>query len=899
MHASILWTINDYPAYAMMSGWSTKGYKACPTCKEETPFVGIRSKIAYIGHRRFLEMDHEWRNKGSLFDGQKELRPPPKKYSGDEILEQLPHLHYRLQGNTRSLGRKRSPVELNWSKKSIIFELEYWKKLSLMHNMDCVGYFVKYGRQIERYNKARLDLADMKIRKKLHLYQEGNKWMKLHASYTLSVAERRQFCQLVKSVEFQTYQKTKISGLKSHDCHVLFQRLLPAAIRPLLNTEVQKVITELCLFFKQICSRTLNLNDLEKMQKEIIIILCKLETIFPPAFFYIMVHLCLHPNEAILGGPVHFRWMYPIERSMAVYKRYVRNRACPEGSIAEAYVVNEALTFCSMYFRGIETRFNRPERNDDRPVGPPFGKRTTLSLDPQLKRKAEWYILNNCTEIEDYINEHINELKRRGASNLQRQEEGEFPEWFKTQINQLCQSTPCEVSDKLYTLANKSSSTAFSYPGINVNGVKFVIHSRDQKLKTQNSGIMVPSVDGVNYYGVLEEILELSYMMDVASYFLSVNGLTPDELKKIQSSLVFMSKTNDDPFILASQAKLVYYLNDDKNGDNWRLVNTYIPRNVWDFLYRDVEETATSKLPILDNLRYDRDDVNPTEVYNVNDILRTTATQFVVDDDKDEENEVEYEEEEEKIYRMQALGSSTGKKNIRGTYYGAAIEKELAKRGPGVTRLEVLFNLTTGKAIDKYGNGLTTSQLDKFVFPHDDVIIKDSMDRNMQRYYSEWLYGMKQHWRGVGGETNNEAAKAHPYNNMDPTVWVKLCDHWCSESQQEKSGQPPSTIDTFEKLHRKQDGWFNKRWFEDEHQRVHMLPRSRSRHKKGFGSLPRLKAFGGKRARTSTSSSSTHQQEDIDRIVKEHRQLKEYTTAQHKYSMEQMQEMNEMKKLFQ
>lgn len=74
---------------------------------------------------------------------------------------------------------------------------------------------------------------------------------------------------------------------------------------------------------------------------------------------------------------------------------------------------------------------------------------------------------------------------------------------------------------------------------------------------------------------------------------------------------------------------------------------------------------------------------------------------------------------------------------------------------------------------------------------------------------------------------------------------------------------------------------------------------SRSRHKKGFGSLPRLKAFGGKGARTLTSSSGTHQQEDIDKIVKEHRQLREYTTAQHQFLMEQMQEMNEMKKLFQ
>ena len=47
------------------------------------------------------------------------------------------------------------------------------------------------------------------------------------------------------------------------------------------------------------------------------------------------------------------------------YKSYVRNKAYPEGSIVEAYIVNESLTFCSQYLLGIETKFNRPNRNVD------------------------------------------------------------------------------------------------------------------------------------------------------------------------------------------------------------------------------------------------------------------------------------------------------------------------------------------------------------------------------------------------------------------------------------------------------------------------------------------------------------------------------------------------------
>ena len=57
------------------------------------------------------------------------------------------------------------------------------------------------------------------------------------------------------------------------------------------------------------------MDDLERLEKNAPLILCKLEKIFPPAFFDIMIHLIVHlPKEAKLGGPVHPRWMFPFER---------------------------------------------------------------------------------------------------------------------------------------------------------------------------------------------------------------------------------------------------------------------------------------------------------------------------------------------------------------------------------------------------------------------------------------------------------------------------------------------------------------------------------------------------------------------------------------------------------
>ena len=57
--------------------------------------------------------------------------------------------------------------------------------------------------------------------------------------------------------------------------------------------------------------------------------------------------------------------MYPIERFMGKLKRFVRNRTYSEGSIAEGYLSFKCLTFSSMYFRGIHTRWSPKEKNNN------------------------------------------------------------------------------------------------------------------------------------------------------------------------------------------------------------------------------------------------------------------------------------------------------------------------------------------------------------------------------------------------------------------------------------------------------------------------------------------------------------------------------------------------------
>ena len=176
-------------------------------------------------------------------------------------------------------------------------------------------------------DKARKDLKNMVVRSVLHLKERPNgSFDKPRAFFSLYHKERDSFYEFFKSVKYLDGYKANISrlvntrngrllNLKSHDCHVLLQRILPIRMRGFTNKDICTVLFELGNFFQDLCSRILRKSDLEKLEGCILLILCKLEKYFPLAFFDVMVHLAVHlPHEAILGGPVQYRWMYPIER---------------------------------------------------------------------------------------------------------------------------------------------------------------------------------------------------------------------------------------------------------------------------------------------------------------------------------------------------------------------------------------------------------------------------------------------------------------------------------------------------------------------------------------------------------------------------------------------------------
>ncbi|KAL0536141.1 hypothetical protein IC582_025075 [Cucumis melo] len=203
--------------------------------------------------------------------------------------------------------------------------------------------------------QSRCDLEQLGIRPELAPKVIGNRTYIPPACYTLSKSEKCTVCQSLSKLKvLEGYSSNiknlvsidtlKLTGLKSHDCHVLMQQLLLVALRAALSKHMRNTITQFCLFFNTICSKIVEIAQLSVLEQKIVVILCLFDKYFPPSFFTIMIHLTIHlVREVRLCSLVYLRWMYPFERYMKVLKGYVRNRNRPEGFIAEGYIVKEAI----------------------------------------------------------------------------------------------------------------------------------------------------------------------------------------------------------------------------------------------------------------------------------------------------------------------------------------------------------------------------------------------------------------------------------------------------------------------------------------------------------------------------------------------------------------------------
>jgi hypothetical protein len=154
---------------------------------------------------------------------------------------------------------------------------------------------------------------------------------------------------------------------------------------------------KLCAFLNAISQKAINPTDLINLQKDVVQCLVSFELVFPPSFFNIMTHLLVHlVKEISILGPVFLHNMFPFERFMGVLKKYVRDHARPEGSIAQGYGIEEVVEFYVDFI---------PDLN---PIGVPKSRyEGRLSGKGTLWKKSHiGTVLQNSSLVEPYIKIH-------------------------------------------------------------------------------------------------------------------------------------------------------------------------------------------------------------------------------------------------------------------------------------------------------------------------------------------------------------------------------------------------------------------------------------------------------------------------------------------------------------
>jgi hypothetical protein len=321
MRAALMWTINDFPAYGMLSGWSTHGKLACPYYMENnkafTLTNGGKASFFYC-HHRFLPHNHRYRkNKKDFFIGRVEKDVTPPRLSGEELHDVVSEYNDIVFG--LQLGKQKFPgfgLTHNWVKRSIFWELSYWKTNLLRHNLNVMHIEKNVFENIfntvmdvkgktEDNIKARLDVALFCNRKNMELICDESRVAKPRASFVLEKNAQLLVYKWLKSLCFSdghssnilrlvNIEECRLYGKKSHNCHVFMQTLIPLAFHDLLPKGIWDALTKISHFFRDLCSSKLNIDHIERLEMNIVETLCKLEMIFPPLFFDSMEHLPIH-----------------------------------------------------------------------------------------------------------------------------------------------------------------------------------------------------------------------------------------------------------------------------------------------------------------------------------------------------------------------------------------------------------------------------------------------------------------------------------------------------------------------------------------------------------------------------------------------------------------------------
>jgi hypothetical protein len=243
-------------------------------------------------------------------------------------------------------------------------------------------------------------------------------------------------------------------------------QLLPVALRGLLPKNVRLAIVKLCAFLNAISQKVINPEDLPRLQNDVTQCLVSLELVFPPSFFNIMTHLLVYLVEEIfIFGPVFLHNMFPFERFMGVLKKYVRNRARPEGRIIKGYGTEEVIEFCADFVPDLKPIDLPQSCHEGRLSGKgTIEKKPMICRDGHSLTQVHYTVLQNSLLVAPYSEEYKNIVRQanpgQSKSFVLQLHMATFGDWLRRRL-----MDDNVVEEQLYLLAKLPSSTILLFKG--------------------------------------------------------------------------------------------------------------------------------------------------------------------------------------------------------------------------------------------------------------------------------------------------------------------------------------------------------------------------------------------------------------------------------------------------
>ncbi|XP_010506881.1 PREDICTED: uncharacterized protein LOC104783418 [Camelina sativa] len=420
-------------------------------------------------------------------------------------------------------------VDHNWHKWNIFWELPYWKDLLLGHNLDVMhiekNFFDNFivtllnvQGKTKDSRRSRLDLAEICARIDLHIRRDG----KLPVpQFRLSAEAKKVLFEWVKSeVKFPdgfvskfsrcVEQGQKFSGMKSHDCHVFMQRLLPFVFLELLPTHVHEAITG-------------KAKNLARVEGSIVV-------------------------GSLTEETSHFTSYY---FSPTVRTKKTRTRRYDDGGVAPTYNVSDVPDIFAQ-------------------IGRLAGKlKEVWWEDHSYCRTAHNYILRNLDYVQPF--ERLFEMQIRETypnfeeSDYEAYKERDFANLLKYYVQNGCGNEPLPLW--LHELVQEPRAKITTAPMYFTCGYTFHMYAHRSCKATENYGIYVQARDS-DFYGVLQQILEVDYpgLLNLRCVLFKCNWYDPSarSVRVNNWGVVDVNANRSypkfDPFIRASQAQQVSFL---------------------------------------------------------------------------------------------------------------------------------------------------------------------------------------------------------------------------------------------------------------------------------------------------------------------------------------------------